>query len=252
MKFHFTYILLAVSVAFSVMACGGKTQEGKAETDSIDVQTRVKGDSTIYGLACDGCTDSVIVFLNSAGGDPDTFDIIDARMQHQIFGKPHIGDRLAMMVNLEDSGEAIRVIDLDNLQGEWCYMAVPKMRDIASLPKRVQRRMMANMPDSVKERLLVPREFGFQLKRSFTARPIGMMVGNSTTTEDQSPVEYPPVKMYTEWRIFNGRLILTEEKMDIAGKGKSVKQNDTADIVMLMPDTLVLRFPDGDRGYYRK
>lgn len=252
MKLHFTHIFLAVATAFFIVACGGKTQGQQPDNDSIDVQSRVKGDSTIYGLACDGCTDSVIVFLNSAGGDPDTFDIIDAKLQHQIFGKPRIGDRLALLINPEDSDEATRVIDLDNLQGEWCYMATPKMRDIASLPKRVQRRMMANMPDSLRDKLLVPKEFGFQLKRSYTARPIGMMGGGATTTDDQSPVEYPPVKMYTEWRIFNGRLILTEEQMDLTGKGKTVKTNDTADIVMLMPDTLVLRFPDGEKGYYRK
>lgn len=251
MRFHASYIALAFLTALSMLSCGGNAGGTDKNSDSIDVVTRVAGDSTIYGLACDGCTDSVVVFLNSAGGDPDTFDIIDARMQHQIFGKPRIGDRLALMINPEDSGEAVRVIDIDDLQGSWCYLATPKMRDIATLPKRVQRRMMANMPDSLKQQLLVPREFGFQLKRSWTARPIGFTMG-STTTEDQSPVEYPPVKLYTEWRIYNGRLILTQETLEGMDSGKSVKENDTADIVMLMPDTLVLRFADGERGYYRK
>lgn len=251
MNFHPTHIFLLSLASMAIAACGGKTQQDTAGGDSIAVQERVEGDSTLYGLACDGCTDSVVVLLGSAGGDPDTFDIIDARLQHQVFGKPRIGDRLALVVNPEDSAEALRIIDLDDLQGEWCYLATPKLRDIATLPKRVQRRMMANMPDSVRNQLLVPKEFGFQLKHSFAARPIGMTMG-STTTEDQSPVEYPPVKLYTEWRIFNGRLILTEERMDTTATGQHKSTNDTADIVMLMPDTLVLRFADGERGYYRK
>lgn len=251
MKFRFSQIFLPSLILLAFAACGEKTVPAPTDNDSIDVQTRVPGDSTVYGLACDGCTDSVVVFLNSAGGDPDTFDIIDARLRHQIFGKPRIGDNLALLINPEDSTEALRVIDLNDLQGEWCYMATPKLRDIASLPKRVQRRMMANMPDSVRDKLLVPKEFGFQLKHSYAARPIGMTMG-STTTEDQSPVEYPPMKLYTEWRIFNGRIILTEEKMDTTATGQHASVNDTAEIVMLMPDTLVLRFPDGERGYYRK
>lgn len=250
MKLHISPFVLTAIALFSFAACGQKAGNRPAEGDSLHVAERAEGDSTIYGLACDGCTDSVVVFLNTDGGDPDTFDIIDARLQHQIFGKPRIGDQLALLINPEDSMEALRVIDLENLKGSWCYLATPQMRDISSLPKRVQRRMMANMPDSVRQQLLVPKEFGFQLKNSHTARPIGMTMG-STTTEDQSPVEYPPVKMYTEWRIFNGRLILTEEKLG-TDKNKPELKNDTAELVMLMPDTLVLRFSDGERGYYRK
>ena len=143
------------------------------------------------------------------------------------------------------------VIDLDDLQGKWCYIAKPKMRDFASMPPRLQRRMMANMPDSVKERLLVPKEFGFQLRRGRTARPIGEFQ-HSNTTDDLSPVEYPPFKMYTEWHIFNGRLILTEERMALNGKADRQVTNDTASILLLTKDTLVLKFKDEVKGYYRK
>ena len=246
---HSPFFLLLATVALG--ACSKKTPKEIEDSGVIDTQVIVKGDSTLYGLACDGCTDSVIVFLRNSGGDPDTFDIIDARQAHRVYGKPRIGDRLAVLLDPEDSLEAHTVIDLDDLQGKWCYLASPKMRDFASMPRRLQRRMIANLPDSVKEKLLVPKEFGFQLRRAYTAWPIGEFQ-HSTTTEDQSPVEYPPFKRYSEWRIFNGRLILTEEEHGLMGKGKPKKVNDTADIVMLGPDTLVLKFKDHVKGYYRK
>lgn len=245
---------LSATALLAVLLLGACTQKDKdpyANTDIIDPMPTVKGDSTLYGLACDGCTDSVIVFLRNSGGDPDTFDIINARQNRQVLGRPRIGDRLAVMLTPEDTTEARMVIDMDDLQGKWCYIAIPKMRDFASMPKRLQHRMMTNMPDSMKDKLLVPKEFGFQLRRSFVAQPIGM-VYRSNTTDDQSPVEYPPLKMYSEWRIFNGHLILTEEKHAIPGKSKAQKLNDTADIIMLRPDTLVLRFKDGEKGYFKK
>lgn len=251
MRLHFHLIAMALAMALSIASCGGNTHTKTAAPDAPVTTQKAKGDSTVYGMACDGCTDSVLVFLGSTDGDPDTFDIIDARLQHRVMGKPRIGHNLALMLNPEDSSEATLVIDLNDLQGEWCYQATPKMRDLASLPKRVQRRMMASMPDSVKERLLVPKEFGFELKSSFAARPIGLTMG-SATTEDQSPVEYPPVKVYSEWAIYNGKLLLTEERADPTGKGKPTMTSDTAVIKLLMPDTLVLAFPDGERGYYRK
>ena len=252
MRTIFKQAAIALAVALAIGACSNNNKDTDPDNTVIDVQPQIKGDSTIYGLACDGCTDSVIVFLRNSGGDPDTFDIIDARQEHHIYGRPRIGDRLAVLLDKNDSAEARIVIDLDDLQGKWCYMATPKLRDLASLPPREQRRMMANIPDSVKETWLVPKEFGFQIRRGNTARPIGVFQ-RSNTTDDMSPVEYPPFKMYTEWHIFNGKLILTEEHMTMPGGNKAPKSiSDTADIMMLGPDTLVLKFKDETKGYYRQ
>ena len=73
---HSALLLLSGLMA---AACGGeKKSEGTAlpDSDAISMEQKVAGDSTLYGLACDGCTDSIVVILPNQGGDPDTFDII--------------------------------------------------------------------------------------------------------------------------------------------------------------------------------
>ena len=241
----FISVITAATIS-ALSACGGKGQNGKRDdipADSIaySIIKKAKGDSTIYGLACDGCTDSVVVFLPYEGGNPVTYEIIDARRLGKVFGRPKIGDRLALMINPNDREEATLVINLDDLKGAWCNKFMPKFRNIENMPRRMQRRMMADMPDSIKEKFLVPKEFGFEIKGTSTVSFIGphKMV---ETTDDMSPVEYPVQKRYNEWRIYNGHLLLTTKKHGI----------DTADIVLLRPDTLVLRFKDKEQGYYRK
>lgn len=242
---------LFISVFAAVMtsalsACGGKGSNIKEENVPADsmaysIVKKAKGDSTLYGLACDGCTDSVVVFLPYEGGDPVTYEIIDARRLGKVFGRPKIGDRLALIVNPEDKEEALLVINIDELKGAWCNTFMPKFRDLAKMPRRLQRRMMADMPDSIKQKFLVPKELGFELKGTNTITPIGMRM-RAETTDEMSPVEYPKQKRYREWRIYNGHLLLATKKHGI----------DTADIVLLRPDTLVLRFKDKEQGYYRK
>ena len=242
---------LFISVFAAVMtsalsACGGKgsnTKEENVPADSMaySIVKKAKGDSTLYGLACDGCTDSVVVFLPYEGGDPVTYEIIDARRLGKVFGRPKIGDRLALIVNPEDKEEALLVINIDELKGAWCNTFMPKFRDLDKMPQRLQRRIMTNMPDSVRQKLLVPKEFGFEIKGSNTVSPIGLRQ-MAQTTDEMSPVEYPKQKRYSEWHIYNGHLLLETKKHGI----------DTADIVLLRPDTLVLRFKDKEQGYYRK
>jgi hypothetical protein len=62
------------------------------DEDAINTEQNAKGDSTVYGLACDGTNDSVIVFLPNSGGDPITYDIVGAMQNHRVIGKPQIGD----------------------------------------------------------------------------------------------------------------------------------------------------------------
>ena len=247
-KMKNTLFISAFSAALIAVlsACGGKSANDKAEEVPADsmaysIVKKAKGDSTLYGLACDGCTDSVVVFLPYEGGDPVTYEIIDARRLGKVFGRPKIGDRLALMVNPEDKEEATLVIDLDELKGSWCNTFMPKFRDLDKMPRRLQRRMMADMPDSIKQKFLVPKEFGFEIKGTSTISPIGMRQ-RAETSDEMSPVEYPKQKRYSEWRIYNGHLLLATKKHGI----------DTADIVLLRPDTLILRFKDKEQGYYKK
>lgn len=240
----FSIALVAVAVISS--ACGGGKDRQKEETipatDTLtySLKKNAPGDSTLYGLACDGCSDSVVVFLPYSGGDPVTYEIIDARMANKVFGHPKIGDRLALTINPKDSDEVMQLINLDHLKGKWCNMFMPRFRDMDKLPPRVRRRMMADMPDSVRQKFLVPKEFGFEIKGQSSVMPVGMPK-RAETSDEMSPVEYPQQKRYEEWRIYNGHLLLVNKK-----------GIDTTDIVMLTPDTLVLQFKNGPQGFYRK
>ena len=110
-------LLFLAAVAF-LAACGGKHPKEKP-SEAISMYERLPGDSALYGLACDGCTDSILVFLPYSGGDLDTFDIISCRQQHRLLGRPHIGDALAVTLNPENRNEALSVINLSSLDGQW-------------------------------------------------------------------------------------------------------------------------------------
>ena len=247
-----TLFLLFIVAALS-SACGNKHPQpvSDVQSDAISLQKNVPGDSALYGLACDGCTDSILVFLPYSGGDPDTFDIINAFQQRRIYGRPHIGDELAVILSPEDHYEAYTVINMEELKGTWCYMVSPTMRTIDNMPRRMQRRMMERMPDSLKQLMLTPREYSLRLKRDNTVQARGG-VYRQTTTDDMSPVEYPTIKRYTEWHLFNGRLILKADTIAGFSQEGEVPSVDTVDIQLLFNDSLILRFPDHTQSYYRK
>lgn len=252
------FLLLSTLLTAIVWGCGENTTD-KAETANDSVETALPGDSTIYGLACDGCNDTILVLLRDVTQDPDTFDILDASSSQRVFGHPNIGDQMAVILAPADTSQskpktqhptASMVIDLDKLMGSWCYMVTPKLRQRADVDKKMEQEFLKKMPDSLMQRLLQPREYGFQLKNDYQAQPIGM-VRRGNTTDDRSPVEYPELKRYREWRIFNGRLILNETRRDSLGE-QQLLNSDTANIVLLRRDSLVLHFSDGDHEYYRK
>ena len=240
----YLFIFLSVLCIFS---CGERRKQFKGEATFS--QQNMSGDSTYYGLACDGCTDSILVVLPFSGEDPDTFDIIHAHQQRQIYGRPQIGDELAVILNPEDKEEALMVINIEQLKGQWCYQVMPTLRHIEKMPQRMQRRMMERIPDSVKERLLVPREYSIRLKRGNVAQSFGA----GRNTDQMSPVEYPQMRRYAEWRIFNGKLLLGTDTTTFANtQEKKKREYDTVDIQRLRRDTLVLKFKDHEQGYYRK
>ncbi len=230
-------------------ACGG--QQSDSEEAEASIYKTLPGDSTRYGLACDGSTDSILVFLPYGSSRLDTFDIISAFQNHKIFGRPHIGDDLAVIVNPEDTVEALMVINLERLQGTWCYMVTPTLRNVDKMSKRMQRRMMERIPDSLLQQWLKPREYSLRLKSDHGVSAHGG-VYRQTTTDDMTPVEYPAMKRYTDWHIYNGRIILKADTIAGFTQEGEVPTTDTVSIVMLRRDTLVLQFPDHEQSYYRK
>ena len=234
--------ILAIIVAgILCVACSERRTKTMSEEQVISTQTNLQGDSTLYGLACEGCTDSVVVFLPNKGGDPDTFDIIEARKAQHVFGRARTGDQLALIINGSDSTVADMVINLSRLKGHWGYTVTPKLREVPGMNH-------ANLPDSIRERIMKPREYGFKLKHEWAAAPIGF----EQEKEKRGPVEFPMLMWYNEWHIYNGHLILSQnmETISVKEEGRQT-QHDTTDIVLLRRDSLVLRFKDHTQGYYR-
>lgn len=236
--------LTALVAILLMVGCSQPVEKpAKPQADS-----NVPGDSTLYGLACDGCTDTILVVLRDITQDPDTLNILSASRQHRIFGMPRIGDQLAIVLNDSNPKVADLVINLEQLQTSWCYMVQPKLRERADVSKAMQQEFLENIPDSVFQKLLAPREYGFTLKDNHDARPVGAVYAGNTTDE-QSPVEYPKLKRYRQWAIYNGRLVLNETALDSLGQ-QQLLSSDTADFVMMRRDSLVLRFAEGEQGYY--
>ena len=240
-------IIILAAAAMLLGACHSGTQTEKNSAVYNETVT-LEGDSTVYGLACDGCTDSLLVYLPFSGGDPDTIDILNARIQRKVFGRPEVGDEVAFVLNASNKKVADLVINIDRLKGSWCYQVMPKLRRRlgASADSVVQ--LPPDVPDSLKKKWFQPREYGLELQRDNMVRPIGAQTRGK---EQQGPVEYPEMKRYREWHIYNGHLLLMETRRDTTGARKTIS-TDTADIVVMRHDSLLLRFADHEQGYYRK
>ena len=238
MKFK-SIAVLGLSIA-CIVACGQQTNKKSTTQQKIKADYQSIGDSTIYGLACEGCNDSVIVLLPNDGSDPVTYDVVDARRNKRILGDIQIGDWIGIVANRYDKRVADEVVNLDQLKGIWCYVVMPKMRDYEYMSKSLQRRMMRDMPDSVKRTYLIPREYGFWLRRQWGA---------------QSPVVYPQLGYFTGWRIWNGKVIILSAT-PIFKNDNTIQtidpRIDTCDIVYLGNDSLVLSSEGASRSYYRK
>ena len=250
MKRNRIWLLLLTALVVLCVSCGEKREELKKKRGKMNDELKLKGDKTVYGLACEGCNDSVIVLLPNDGSDPVKYDIIDAHANHKIMGTPRVGDWMGLVLNAEDSTVADFVVDLDELKGTWCYVVMPKMRDYEKMSPKLQRRMMREMPDSIKQTYMIPREYGFTLKRQWTAQSEGYIPESQLDADN--PVEYPQLGFFTGWHIWNGKLVMTSRDMS-AGPGKKAKEvYDTCDIDYLKDDSLVLSSEGISRGYYRK
>ncbi len=264
------YFLIALSLLLCSACEGGKND--RAKQGPVDSLAEASNDSTVYGLACEGCTDSVVWILPLDAGNvidrsanPVKYDILEAFRNHKVFGKLKTGDNIALVVNANDSTVADLVIDIEQLKGTWCYVVMPTLKDADKMTKRQQADILSRMPDSVKEAVFIPREYGFTLKRNNQASAVGQQM-TAAAEKEESPVVYEEMAQYSSWRILNGRLLLSQrvnlkpEAVDstAASKGnveekhpKMTMISDTADIIFMREDSLVLKFADRQQSYYR-
>lgn len=249
-KLVFIFCLILSSFA-ALVSCG--TKEAK-EAEKPAYTVRQQGDNAVYGLACDGCNDTIIVVLPEDNSDPVTYNIMEAKRRNRLLGKIQIGDRLCIVLNKKNKKKADVVVDIDKLAGIWCYIVMPKMRNADQLGAKAQTRMMNNMNDSLKEIYLIPREYGFYLKRDWIATSVGYVDDNNSLAQE-SPVEYPPLGYFTAWHLWNGMLVITSGTPSTKSNEKiNVKslRNDTCYIDYLNGDSLVLSSDGISRSYYKK
>ena len=252
---RFFYVFLAALF----LACSQKMEMSEPDSEIQSLSYVPQGDSSTYGLACDGCTDSTLIFLSDKGGDPVKYNIINARRNQLYFGHPEVGDRMAVLINPTDSTEVIAAIDMDQLCGTWVFYVIPEMRKLhpstdiekikASLSIREKQRF-----DSLLSKLMVPREYGYTFKRDHTVTSVGGPP-RKTALDDDAPVVYPTLRRYTEWHVFNGKLIFTyggfKTKTPDSLQNMQL-HNDTAELILLRRDTMVMRFSDKLQGYRLK
>lgn len=242
------------ALALTIVACSSDKKEPSTKKGASTEELKLTGDKTIYGLACDGCSDSVVLLLPNDGSDPIRYNVIEATRRGKIMGQLKVGDWIAVVRNPADSTVADMVIDLDQLKGIWCYIVMPKLKEYEQMSPKLQKRIMRNMPDSVKETYLIPREYGFWMKRQWSCTSVGYMREQSSL-EEESPVVYPPLGYFTAWHIWNGYLVITSGTPEVGKDNQlTVKNlvNDTCTIEYFKGDSLVLSSGGSSRSYYRK
>ncbi len=252
-QFHILCFALACLIVMGTGSCNRSSEKIDDEEVVSDSTPEIVGDSMLYGLSCDGTSDSVVVIWPFYG-DPITISTIDAKENLRIIGKPEIGDWIGVMRDPEDSTTATMVVNLDELKGTWTYPVMPVMKELQNMSRRAQRRMMAHIDDSIKDNFMIPREYGFTLKRSHNARAVGRIM-RSNSLEDDSPVVYPEVKNYVKWYMLNGHLVLISghfNPINGSQQRKSSYAMDTLDLVSLSTDSLVLMQNGVRYGFHRK
>ena len=178
-------------------------------------------------------------------------EVIDYALSH--FGITEEGKEACIMVG-DRRHEIDFVVNLDQLKGTWCYVVMPKWRDADNPFQGARANMSQKDLDSLKNEYFIPREYGFSLKRQWTAQSVGYVRQNALQSE--SPVVYPQLLYFTEWHILNGRLVMTSGEFRKTGKNEAMEvvnnRQDTCDIVLLTEDSLVLSSEGESRGYYRR
>ncbi len=262
-------ILLPFLLVFIACAKKSELQETTDEQPRFKNYEESKTDKNnmVYGLACDDCTDSILVFLPDSGGDPVKFYIFDAWSEGKVFGRPEVGDRMALLLGPKDSLVVIgkdslrRVllsVNMEKVKGTWYYEEMPELQ--LNIPTRnademgkEERAKLQQIRDSFINAEMVPREYVYTLKRDYTVRPEGGPPRTSSL-DRKKPVVYPPLKRYREWHLHNGKIIFSYNVRDTLNTDSTVwvNKNDTAEFVLLRRDTMALRFGDRVQGFKLK
>jgi hypothetical protein len=243
------FFIPLILTSLLTLACGGRQEKSNIEEQQADTLAFVlEGDSTLYGLVCEGSTDTLLIFLpnDKVAEDPDTLNILDATRKRNIFGQLMTGDDVAVVRNNDDSTVADIVISMKNLRSTWRYKVLPTLHLHAGMDGMTEQQMIANLPDSVSEQLAVPHEYVLDLQNDHSVYSYSTVKMNQ---EQESVVEYPKAKHYGTWHLFNGKLLLTRMQIDTLGN-LVPEAIDTAQFVMMNRDTLILNFSDGMTHYY--
>lgn len=244
-----TTFIVSILAAFLTVGCSEHRETAAPITQVLAADSTDPG--TIYGLACDGCNDTLLIVLTSLEQDPDTFDVLDATRQQRVYGYPRIGDKVAVIPDTTGSKTADMVVVLTDLQATWCYEVLPSLRKRVSIEQAIASTGQSpTIADSIKRLLATPCEYSYRVKGDNTVTPRS---GQPMTLagDEESPIEYPAMKHYREWRLNRGKVLLTEMTYDSLGN-RTPGACDTAEIVLLQRDTLVLRINDTVQGFYRK
>ena len=123
--------MLLVALLLSAACRHGSPRQSEADEQPTDSSLTsssfiLKGDSTLYGLACEGSNDTVLVFLPDSGGDPVSYDILQARMERRVKGRIKTGDNLALLLTDDSLRQVRSLIDIDVLKGAWAYQVMPQ------------------------------------------------------------------------------------------------------------------------------
>jgi len=100
--------------------------------------------------------------------------------------------------------------------------------------------------------MMVPVEYSLKLKADNTASMRGNRNYTGKNGNTRSLAVYPEFHRYTDWYPFNGRLILHADTIAGFTQEGDIPVTDTAEIVLLMRDSLILRIGDKEQSYYRK
>lgn len=234
-------------------ACSGKG--GTANVAEKNNMEKMKGDSAIYGLASVGCSDSVLMLMPKSCDNPQHIDIVDAMRRRRVFGMPKVGDEICVLLSKGEDWKADLVLNISDLFGSWVYtvMPVPKVFESEDGEKPTKEEIARR--DSMLRTYMIPREYGFTLSRQNSVTTIGRSHRRGVLEAD-SPVEYPKPKRYSEWHVWNGKLIFTQIDMSVKGDSivntNKVLRSDTAEVVLLFKDSLQLRFGDELQCFSRK
>lgn len=257
MKSIFPIIILAV------LACAC-TEKKTAEMPPVPASVDAVPDTMRYGLVCESNSADVLSFLPFVtGADPVDYSIKKARAAGRVIGQLQTGDWVGVMLNPNDTSEVVMAVNLDQLKGTWIRQVMPEWKEKSEMSDNIIERLKTEDADSLRKVYMVPREYGFTLKRSSEATPV-LPNMHIFSKEKGTPVKYPAMKAVTGWKCRNGQLILKCHDMPAekpsgmdAGAKSSMEKGpvatyDTLNFVFMNADSLVLRTQSNETVIMRR